>query len=108
MPEFIEAKQKETKNITNFIARWLSLTFVCPRKFTQHELVRMFLENSRHDLSKALMAQTFQGFNDVCRKAHDMELHLNKRKKPTKEKVKVGNNVAASCILQAVPKRTRV
>ena len=42
----------------------------------------MCLNNFRHELSTALMAQTFEGFNDLCTKAHDMELHLSKRRKP--------------------------
>ena len=28
------------------------------------------------------MAQTFEGFNNLCTKAHDMELHLAKRRRP--------------------------
>ncbi|KAH7855481.1 hypothetical protein Vadar_025365 [Vaccinium darrowii] len=42
----------------------------------------MCLNNFRHELSTALMAQTFEGFNDLCTKAHDMELHLSKRRRP--------------------------
>lgn len=41
------------------------------------------------------MAQTFEGSNDLCIKAHDMELHLNKMKKPSKQSAKVENNMAA-------------
>lgn len=33
----------------------------------------MCLNNFRHGLSIALMAQTFEGFNDLGTKAHDME-----------------------------------
>lgn len=33
----------------------------------------------------ALMRQTFEGFNDLCTKAHDVEIHLNKQRKSFKE-----------------------
>lgn len=36
-------------------------------------------------MSIALMLQTFEAFNDLCTKAHDIEIHLNKRKKSLKE-----------------------
>ena len=39
------------------------------------------LNNFRDDLSTAVIAQTFEGFNDLCTKAHDMELHLSKRRR---------------------------
>ncbi|KAH7859506.1 hypothetical protein Vadar_001968 [Vaccinium darrowii] len=41
----------------------------------------MCLNNFQHELSTALMAQTFEGFNDLCTKAHDMELHLSNRRR---------------------------
>lgn len=31
----METKQKANENVTNHIARWSSLTFVCSQKFTQ-------------------------------------------------------------------------
>lgn len=43
------------------------------------------LNNFRHDLSTMLMPQTFEGFNDLCTKAHDIVIHLNKRKRSGKE-----------------------
>ncbi|CAL5425633.1 unnamed protein product [Camellia sinensis] len=82
VPELIETKQRDNESVTDFIARWRALTFACPQKFTQLELIRMCLNNFRHELSTALMAQTFEGFNDLCTKAHDMELHLAKRRRP--------------------------
>ncbi|CAL5431262.1 unnamed protein product [Camellia sinensis] len=82
IPELIETKQRDNESVTDFIARWRALTFACPQKFTQLELIRMCLNNFRHELSTALMAQTFEGFNDLCTKAHDMELHLAKRRRP--------------------------
>ena len=45
------------------------------------ELIRMCLNNFRHELSTALMAQTFEGFNDRSTQAYDMELHLAKRRR---------------------------
>ncbi|KAH7849922.1 hypothetical protein Vadar_025006 [Vaccinium darrowii] len=42
----------------------------------------MCRNNFRHELSTVLMAQTFEGFNDLWTKAHDMELHLSKRRRP--------------------------
>ncbi|KAG5562842.1 hypothetical protein RHGRI_005537 [Rhododendron griersonianum] len=80
--KLIETKQRDNEPVTDFIARWRALTFACPQKFTQLELIRMCLNNFRHELSTALMAQTFEGFNDLCTKAHDMELHLGKRRRP--------------------------
>lgn len=56
----------------------------------------MCLKNFRNNLSTALMAQTFEGFNDMCTKARDMELQLYKRKKPSKESSKVGNIMTAT------------
>ncbi|GMP71043.1 hypothetical protein CsSME_00029615 [Camellia sinensis var. sinensis] len=79
VPELIETKQRDNESVTDFIARWQALTFACPQKFTQLELIRVCLYNFRHELS---MAQTFEGFNDLCTKAHDMELHLAKRRRP--------------------------
>lgn len=55
----------------------------------------MCLNNFRHDLSTILMTQTFEGFNDLCTKTHDKELHLTKRKKPAKESAMVGNYMVA-------------
>ncbi|KAH7851205.1 hypothetical protein Vadar_008576 [Vaccinium darrowii] len=80
--ELIETKQHDNEPVTDFIARWQALTFACPQKFTQLELIRMSLNNFRHELSTTLMAQTFEDFNDLCTKAHDMELHLSKRRRP--------------------------
>lgn len=51
-----------------------------PRQFQAH-------------LSTVLMAQMFECFNDMWRKAHNMELHLNKRKKLVKERGKVWRNM---------------
>lgn len=82
VPKLIETKQCDNESVTDFIARWRALTFACPQKFTQLELIRMCFNNFRHELSTALMAQTFEGFNDLCTKAHDMELHLAKRRRP--------------------------
>lgn len=39
-----------------------------------------------HDLSTTPMSQTFQGFNDLCIEAHDIEIHLNNGKKGAKKK----------------------
>lgn len=63
--------------------RWRGLTFVCPQKF-QDKLVHMCLNNFRHDLSIALMLYTFEWFNGMCTKAHDMEIYLKKCKKIVK------------------------
>lgn len=41
----------------------------------------MCFNNFRHELSTAPMPQTFEGFNDLCTKARDMELHLSKRRR---------------------------
>ncbi|KAF7149768.1 hypothetical protein RHSIM_Rhsim02G0166900 [Rhododendron simsii] len=65
VPELIETKQRDNEPVTDFIARWRALTFACPQKFKQLELIRMCLNNFRHELSTALMAQTFEGFNDL-------------------------------------------
>lgn len=86
VPELIETKQREGGKVTNFIARWRGLIFECLQRFTQHELVRMCLNNFRHDLSTTLIPQTFEGFNNLCTKAHDIEIHLNKQKKSLKER----------------------
>lgn len=51
----------------------------------------MCLNNFRHDLSTALMDQMFKGFYNLCAKAHDIEVHLNKKRKPMKESIKVEN-----------------
>lgn len=55
----------------------------------------MYLNNFRHNLSTTLMAQTFVGFNNLCTKSHKKELHLNKRKKLSKESATVGNYMVA-------------
>ncbi len=34
----------------------------------------------RHELSVHLMPQTFDDLNDLCTKAHDLEMHLSKRR----------------------------
>lgn len=47
--------------------------------------------NFRHELSTALKAQSFEGFNDLGPKAHDMELCLNKKEKLVLESAKVGH-----------------
>lgn len=54
-----------------------------------------------HDLLMTLLAQNFDGFNGLCTKVNDMELHLNKRKKPAKESGKVGNIMVAIVHLKA-------
>lgn len=45
----------------------------------------MCLNNFKHNLSTALMPQTFEGFNDFCTKAHDIEIHLSKHRKSVKK-----------------------
>lgn len=45
----------------------------------------MCLNNFRHGLSTTLMSQKFNGFNDLCTKAHNVEIHLNKHKKSATE-----------------------
>lgn len=40
------------------------------------------MNNFRHDLSSILLPQTFKGFDDLCTKAHDVEAHLSKRRRP--------------------------
>lgn len=45
----------------------------------------MSLNNFSHDLSTALMPQTFEGFSDLCTKVHDIEIHLHKHKKGPKD-----------------------
>lgn len=50
----IREEAKWSKNVIDFIGRWNGLTFVVPKNFKQQELVRMFLNNFRHDLSIAL------------------------------------------------------
>lgn len=42
----------------------------------------MCMNNFRHDLSSILLPQTFKGFDDLCTKAHDVEAHLSKRRRP--------------------------
>lgn len=69
---------------------------MCLQKFTQHELVLVCLNNFRHDLSNALMEQSFGCFNDMCTKAHDMEIYLNKCKKRIKEGARTEHSITAS------------
>ncbi|KAG8367735.1 hypothetical protein BUALT_Bualt16G0103800 [Buddleja alternifolia] len=78
--ELIETKQRDNESVSDFIARWQALTFRCQQKFTQAEMVRMCLNNLKHELSVHLMPQTFDGFNDLCTKAHDLETHMGKRR----------------------------
>ncbi|KAG8369438.1 hypothetical protein BUALT_Bualt14G0013700 [Buddleja alternifolia] len=78
--ELIETKQRDNESVSDFIARWQTLTFRCQQKFTQVEMVRMCLNNLKHELSVHLMPQTFDGFNDLCTKAHDLETHMGKRR----------------------------
>lgn len=84
VPEQLKTKQRDNEPVTEFIARWRALTFACPQKFTQQELLKMCMNNFRHDLSSILLPQTFKGFDDLCTKAHDVEAHLSKRRRPTK------------------------
>lgn len=51
------------------------------------------LNNYRHDLSTVLIAQNFEGFNDLFTKARGIEIHLNKHKKNAKESDKNGHPV---------------
>lgn len=46
--------------------------------------MRTRLNNFRHELSTTVMPQTFKGSNDLCIKAYDVEIHLNKHKKRDK------------------------
>lgn len=87
MPELIETKQRDDETITDFITRWRGLTFECPQKFTQGELVGTCLSNFKHDFSIAPMSQTFEGLNDLCMKAHAIEIHLVSARKTLKEVV---------------------
>lgn len=80
----LKTKQRDNEPVTEFIARWRALTFACPQKFTQQELLKMCMNNLRHDLSSILLPKTFKGFDDLCTKAHDVEAHLSKRRRPTK------------------------
>lgn len=86
MPELLKIKQRDNEPVTEFIARWRALTFACPQKFTQEELLKMCMNNFRHDLSSILLPKTLLegGFDDKCTKAHDVEAHLSKRRRPTK------------------------
>lgn len=57
----------------------------------------MCLNNFSHDHSIVLMPHTFGGFTDLCMKAHDTEIHLNKDNKNAKESSsKTGRLVAAA------------
>lgn len=85
IPELIETKERENEKVMDFIARWRGLTFECPLKFTQQELVPMCLNNLMQDLSTILIPQSFEGFIDLWTKAHDIEIHLNKLKKSANE-----------------------
>lgn len=52
------------------------------------ELMHVCLNNFRPDLSTALMPLTFEGFNDIYTKAHDIEIHLsNKSAKESSDKI---------------------
>lgn len=82
MPEQLETKQRDNEPVTEFIARWRALTFAYPQKFTQQELLKMCMNNFMHILSSILLPQTFKGFDDLCTKAHDVEAHLSKRRRP--------------------------
>lgn len=68
----------------------LKAHFVCPQKFTKEELLHMCLNNFRNNLSTNLMAQTFEGFNDLCTKAHDMELHSIRERNHPKRAPRLG------------------
>lgn len=96
-------KQGETGSVTNFIARWRAPNFVCLQKFIQQELVCMGLNNSRHNLSTVLMSQTFEGFNDLWKMAHDMEIHLNKCKKCAKEVLELVFHLESPQLLRKGP-----
>lgn len=71
--------------MTDFIAQWRVLKFQCPKKFTQQKVLHMYLDNFRYNLSTALIPQTIEGFNNLRMKAHEIEIHFNKRKKNAKE-----------------------
>ncbi|KAH7863544.1 hypothetical protein Vadar_018896 [Vaccinium darrowii] len=45
-------------------------------------MVKKQVKKAKEKDDEALRAQTFEGFNDLCTKAHDMELHLSKRRRP--------------------------
>jgi hypothetical protein len=48
VPEQLKTKHEP---VTEFIARWRAPTFACPQKFTPQELLKMCMNNFRHDLS---------------------------------------------------------
>lgn len=52
------------------------------------------------------MAQKFEGFSDMCTKAHGIELHLNKKKKPAKVSAMDENIIAALVHPKANPTLT--
>ncbi|KAF4349957.1 hypothetical protein G4B88_002379 (mitochondrion) [Cannabis sativa] len=79
VPEQLKTKQRDNEPVTEFIARWRAPTFACPQKFTQQELLKMCMNNFRHDLSSILLPQT----RDSPPTAHDVEAHLSKRRRPT-------------------------
>lgn len=81
VPEQLKTKPRDNEPVTEFIARWRAPTFACPQKLTQQELLKMCM--NKHDLSSILLPQTFQGFDDLCTKAHDVEAHLSKQRRPT-------------------------
>lgn len=58
--------------------------------------MRMWFNNFRHDHSTMLMAQTFEGFYNLCAKAHDMEIYINKRKKRTLENVRIEHSITTT------------
>lgn len=62
---------------------------------TQQALVPMFVKFQAR-LVNSFDAQTFEGFNELCTKAHDIELQLNKRKKSVKESANVENIIATT------------
>lgn len=93
--EPIETKQKRTKTWQTSLQEG-EITFRRPHKFTQQEVMRIYLNNFRHGLSITLMPQTFQGLNDLYTKVHDIGIHLNKSKESVKE-----NNGKIGCLLTA-------
>lgn len=56
------------------------------RKISPYKKVHMCVKKFRHNLSTTLMPQTFEGFNNLCTKEHNIEIHLNKRKQEPSKK----------------------
>lgn len=74
-----------------FISRWMELTFLCPQKFTQYELLYMCLNNFMQNLPTTLMAQTSEDFNELFSIAKPMTWKSTSRKhKDAKESGRTG------------------